>query len=136
MGGWSYRRWTLAHLGGHLFLVLLNLWIAVPRPHAFDPMCYYAWAQSVVADGDIDLGNQLAGNPNYPVIQFNGRPIVNDKCGIGWSLVALPFMAAGQAVRVLLQWIRGRRRGVYVERLTTRSRSCSARGTDCFSGIR
>src|SRR4051794_7627749 len=85
--GWSYRRWACAHLGGHPFLVLLNLWVAVPRPHDFDPMCYYAWAQSVLADGDIDPGNQLAGNPNYPVIQFNGRPVVNDKCGIGWSLV-------------------------------------------------
>ncbi len=96
----SYRPWVCAHLGVNLFLVLLNLWVAVPRPVLLDAMGYYSWVQSILTDGDVDLGNQLAGNPHHPLIQFNGRAVHNNKYSIGWSLVALPFMAAGQAVVV------------------------------------
>jgi hypothetical protein len=106
--GW-YRRWTCAHLGGSLFLVFLNLWVAVPRPGTEDPMGYYAWAESVMDDGDIDPSNQLAGNSNSAVIQVNGRPVRNNRYGIGWTLVALPFMAAGRAAGVTVNAAAGTR---------------------------
>src|SRR6266536_1536199 len=112
MGTWWYRRWTGAHLGGSLLLVFLNLWVAVPRPGSEDPMGYYAWAESMMDDGDIDPSNQLAGNSNSAVIQVNGRPVRNDRYGIGWTLVALPFMAAGRASGVTINAAAGTRLAV------------------------
>jgi hypothetical protein len=107
MGASSYRPWICAHLGVNLLLVLLNLWVAVPRPVLLDAMGYYAWAQSILADGDVDLGNQLAGNPFHPLVEIDGRSVHNNKYSIGWTLVALPFMAAGQAAVVAVNALSG-----------------------------
>lgn len=50
MGTSSYRPWICTHLGVNLFLVLLNLWVAVPRPVLLDAMGV-APADSVLALG-------------------------------------------------------------------------------------
>jgi hypothetical protein len=65
-------------------------------------MGYYAWAESLIDDGDVDPSNQLAGNSNSRVLHVNGRPVANDRYGIGCTLVALPFMAAGRAAGVMV----------------------------------
>lgn len=87
------------------FVALLLAWIALcgiklafaaPDVWQNDASGYYAWAQSLVVDVDLDPTNQL-GEEDLPRTDVGGREVVVDKYPAGWSLAALPGMALGQA---------------------------------------
>jgi hypothetical protein len=88
--------------GGRGFLVV--------TPKNPDSICYFSTAHSLLFDRDFDLTNQFAvmvpGNtpqiPTFPVIaviQKTGRP--GTPYAIGYSLLGIPFLAAGTAIDAL-----------------------------------
>lgn len=66
-----------------------------------DPVAYFGIAHSLLFDGDFDLTNEYARKPPSgrmwtPVQEATGLP--GSPWGIGYSLLEIPFLAAGTAV--------------------------------------
>lgn len=70
-------------------------------PSGADRVYYYAYARSVVIDGDLNFANEFAIRPpTTGEISVDGRPL--NKYPIGTPLLSLPAFAATHAVLVLL----------------------------------
>jgi hypothetical protein len=85
--------------GGRGFLVV--------TPKNIDSICYFSTAHSLLFDRDLDLTNQLEvmippdtplgpGSLNLVAVQKTGRP--GSPYAIGYSLLGIPFLAAGTAI--------------------------------------
>jgi hypothetical protein len=130
------RRFTLgfALLGTALLLLLVTLDALAPGGRGFlqvtrknaDSICYFSVAHSLLFDRDFDLTNQLAvmvsadaplprGAQHWiAVVPRTGKP--GSPFAIGYSLLGLPFLAAGTAIDALSGG-RGDGFGVWAERL-------------------
>lgn len=98
-----------------LFLVCFSIYIlGVLRVKSIlwgDSLYYYAYAQSIVVDQDLDFRNQafhpLLGFPNPPEISEKTRMITN-KFSPGTALFWIPGLVVGQALSLLGNFVTGR----------------------------
>lgn len=108
------------HFSEHLVFILLFFvclciyFLGVLRIRSFfwgDSLYYYAYAQSIVIDQDLDFTNQAyhpqLGFPNPPEISENTGKVTN-KFSPGTALFWIPGLVAGQVVSVLGNFVTGR----------------------------
>ena len=94
---------TVCRLLNHAVILYLLLFVPLFRPIVapIDPVGYYAWARSILIDGDLDVRNEFADLEMPPGAPTTPTGYLHNQWSAGSALIWLPGMALVHGVLLI-----------------------------------